>query len=67
MKRSATVAILASTLAALVSCESPPPPPVHVHHYRTTTPRTVKKTVSVDRSNTPEGFQAVKPPASYSY
>lgn len=63
MKRIVTLAVLASSLVAMVSCGSPPPPrPVHVHHYHT--PRVKSATTSYSR--TPEGFQAVTPPASYS-
>ncbi len=74
MKRNLTLAILAIIGAGtLVSC-SEPPPPRHIHHYSTRTyyrsnsygkPASVGGT-SVDY-NTPEGFQAVSPPASYSY
>ncbi len=65
MKRLASLAVLAGSLSALVSCGSPPPPPV-VHHYHSSTRVKTTRPATVDRSNTPEGFSAVTPPASYS-
>jgi hypothetical protein len=61
MKR-ISLAIIALCAVALANCTTPEP--VHVHHYHGTT-RTVKS-ASVSGSNSPEGFSAVTPPASYS-
>jgi hypothetical protein len=66
MKRFLPLAALAFCAAFLVSCAKPP---VHVHHYHSTTKRTTStsKSASVGGGgNTPEGFQAVTPPSSYS-
>lgn len=62
MKRTLSLAALALSAVMLVNCASEP---VHVHHYHT---RTVKptKSASVGGSSSPEGFQAVSPPSSYS-
>ena len=65
MKRLASLATLALCAAALANCASEPPPPVHVHHYHTNT-RTTTKSASVGGHKTPESFQAVTPPSSYS-
>lgn len=66
MKRILSLAFLAACAATLSNCRSPqpPPPPVVVHHYHETT-RTVKSG-AVSGSSSPEGFQAVTPPSSYS-
>lgn len=64
MKRLASLATLALCAAALANCASDPPPPVHVHHYHSTPTRT--KSASVGGYKSPESFQAVTPPSSYS-
>jgi hypothetical protein len=65
MKRLATLVTLALGAAALSNCASEPPPPVHVHHYHTKT-RTATKSASVGGYKSPESFEAVTPPSSYS-
>lgn len=75
MKRILTFSALAVSALSLANCASEPPA-VHHHYYRTTTTNTtryVKPAASVSTyksagvtSNSPEGFEAVTPPASYS-
>lgn len=73
MKRILTFSALALSALSLANCASEPPA-VHHHYYRTTTTtRYVKPAASVSTyksagvsSNSPEGFEAVTPPASYS-
>jgi hypothetical protein len=62
MKRTLSLAALATFAAILASCTQPEPVVIHRDHYYT---RTVKS-ASVSGSNSPEGFSAVTPPASYS-
>ncbi len=62
MKRIASLVALAVSAIFLANCASDP---VHVHHYHGTAKRTTKS-ASVSGSNSPEGFSAVTPPASYS-
>jgi hypothetical protein len=64
MKRTLSLAALATFAALLASCRTPEP--VVINHYHNTTTTRTTKSASVDRSNTPEGFSAVTPPASYS-
>lgn len=67
MKRIFTLALLAGSSLSLVNCASEPPPrPVHVHHYHNTTTTTRTKSASVGGYKSPESFQAVTPPSSYS-
>ncbi len=76
MKRKLTLAVLSVVSAgALASCSSEPPPR-HVHHshsrtyYRSSNSYNKPAGVSGGTStysNSPEGFSAVTPPASYSY
>jgi len=62
MKRTLSLAALATFAALLASCRTPEP--VVIHHYHNTTRST--KSASVSGSNSPEGFSAVTPPSSYS-
>jgi hypothetical protein len=73
MKSILPLAALALTTLSLANCTKPQPV-VERHYYHqttryvrpsTTTVTTYSKPASVN-SNTPEGFQAVTPPASYS-
>lgn len=71
MKSILKLAALAAVSASLMSCASDPPPAVHNHYYptRVVRPTTTSKPASVSSggySKTPEGFQAVTPPHSYS-
>ncbi len=63
MKRILSLATLAACAVTLANCRTPEP--VVVHHYHNTPTRTVKP-ASVSKADTPEGFQAVTPPSSYS-
>lgn len=74
MKRILTLSALAVSALSLANCASEPAPVVHHHYYRTTryvsTPST---SVSYPKSagvsggySSPEAFQAVTPPSSYS-
>jgi PBP1b-binding outer membrane lipoprotein LpoB len=63
MKRILSLVALATSAMMLMNCASEP---VHVHHYHPTTKRTTKSASVSSHSNTPEGFQAVSPPSSYS-
>lgn len=73
MKRILTFSALALSALSLANCASEPPA-VHHHYYRTTnTTRYVKPAASVSTykpagvsTNSPEGFEAVTPPSSYS-
>lgn len=62
MKRILSLGSLAMCAVMLANCKTPEP--VVVHHYHTPTRTT--KSASVSKANTPEGFQAVTPPSSYS-
>ncbi|WP_038162254.1 hypothetical protein [Verrucomicrobium sp. BvORR106] len=72
MKSILKLTILAAVSASLMSCASDPPPEVHNHYYPTRTVRpttTYTKSASVSTggySKTPENFEAVTPPHSYS-
>jgi hypothetical protein len=63
MKRTLSLAALATFAALLASCTQPEPVVIHHDHYYNT--RTTKS-ASVSGSNSPEGFSAVTPPSSYS-
>lgn len=76
MKRILTFSAFVVSALSLASCRSPQPPPpqvVEYHHYHTNT-RYVNKPTSVSdypksagvSSSSPEGFQAVTPPSTYS-
>jgi hypothetical protein len=74
MKRILTSSALALSALALANCASEPPV-VHHHYYRTDTRyvSTTKPSASVSHpksagvtSSSPEAFQAVTPPGSYS-
>ena len=74
MKRILPLAALAFAALSLASCARPQPVVQEHHYYHTNTryvekPKTsvtyVPKSAGVG-SNSPEGFQAVTPPASYS-
>jgi hypothetical protein len=62
MKRSLSLAALATFAVLLASCTTPEP--VVINHYHTTTRTT--KSASVSGSSSPEDFTAVTPPSSYS-
>lgn len=71
MKSILKLSILAAVSASLMSCASDPPPEVHNHYYptRTVRPTTYTKSASVSSggyNKTPENFEAVSPPHSYS-
>lgn len=72
MKSILNLVAIAAVCATLMSCASDPPPPVHNHYYPTRVVRptttTYSKPASVSGSykSSPEGFQAVTPPHSYS-
>jgi hypothetical protein len=69
MKRLLTLAFATATTFTLMSCASEP---VVEHHYhyrstpRTTTTKTTKSASVSGSSSSPEAFQAVTPPSSYS-
>jgi hypothetical protein len=63
MKRILSLAALALSSLILVNCASEP---VHVHHYHTRTVTKPSKSASVGGGSSPEAFQAVTPPSSYS-
>jgi hypothetical protein len=74
MKRHLCFAALALCTFTLANCASEPPV-IHEHHYyHTTTTRYTKPSASVSgyskpagvSSSSPEGFEAVTPPSSYS-
>ena len=76
MKRLLSLTLLAVTALSLMSCQRRPPQVVEHHYYHTNTrtryvptkPSTsvsTYKPASVSGSS-PEGFEAVTPPASYS-
>jgi hypothetical protein len=71
MKRVLVFAAVAMSALGLVNCESPPQE-IH-HHYHNTTrytppskPYTGPSYKPASTGNTPETFQAVTPPSSYS-
>jgi hypothetical protein len=80
MKRFILLSILGVSTLSLASCGKPQPPPEVHHHYYSRTTRYVStptrssnsasvptyKPAGVTNSNSPEGFEAVTPPASYS-
>ncbi len=72
MKRLLTFSALAMSALTLANCASEPPP-VHHHYYRSTTYVKPYKPASVSTyksanvgGGSPEGFEAVTPPSSYS-
>ena len=74
MKRILTFGALAASVLPLANCASKQPEVVHVNHYYRTT-RYVDKPAAVSTYypksagvgyNSPEGFEAVTPPSSYS-
>ena len=67
MKRTLSLAALATFAALLASCRTPEPVVINHHHNTTTTTTRTTKSASVGASsNSPEGFSAVTPPSSYS-
>jgi len=70
MKRLLTFAAAAVISTAFVSCGSDPAPEVHNHYYTPAKPKTrvvTTKSASVNSySRSPENFEAVSPPHSYS-
>jgi len=68
MKRLLTLAAAIAFTFTLMSCASDPPVVEHHHHYRSAprTTTTTTKSASVSGSSSPEAFQAVSPPSSYS-
>jgi len=72
MKHILTFSALAATALSLANCASSEPEVVH-HYYHTNTRYVTKPSASVSTysksanvGNSPEAFEAVTPPASYS-
>ncbi len=74
MKRLLTYSMLTACALSLANCASEPPV-IHEHHYYHTTEYVPRKSSSASVptyksagviNNSPEGFQAVTPPSSYS-
>lgn len=77
MKRHLTLAVLSFAAASMIGCAGPPPPRVVEHHYYRTNYYRERETPTYryikpagvsggSYSSSPEGFQAVSPPSSYS-